>query len=141
MTLGEKIVELRKKEKLTQEKLALQIGISRQTLSNWESDITSPNIKEAKELAFLFKISLDDLLDNQLDIKCQNKNTILDRLIGKNCYIELLEEDYRIDDEKICKVLSIEGDFIKIEFEHEKKIVTKLVDLKLVSTIRTEAQE
>lgn len=141
MTLGEKIVELRKKEKLTQEKLALQIGISRQTLSNWESDITSPNIKEAKELAFLFKISLDDLLDNQLDIKCQNKNTILDRLIGKNCYIELLEEDYRIDDEKICKVLSIEGDFIKIEFEHEKKFVTKLVDLKLVSTIRREAQE
>lgn len=141
MTLGEKIVELRKKEKLTQEKLALQIGISRQTLSNWESDITSPNIKEAKELAFLFKISLDDLLDNQLDIKCQNKNTILDRLIGKNCYIELLEEDYRIDDEKICKVLSIEGDFIKIEFEHEKKFVTKLVDLKLVSTIRREEQE
>lgn len=140
MTLGEKMIELRKKEKMTQEKLASHLGISRQTLSNWESDITSPNIKEAKELASLFKISLDDLLDNQLDIKCQNSNSILNRLIGETCYIDLLEEDYRISSEDPCKVLSIEGNFIKIEFYYEKETVTKLVDLRLISAIRKEVQ-
>ena len=41
MTLGEKIIELRKKDNLTQEKLADKLGISRQTIVNWESDSTS----------------------------------------------------------------------------------------------------
>lgn len=44
MTLGEKIIELRKKKKLTQEQLAEKLGIIRQTLSNWENNTTSPDI-------------------------------------------------------------------------------------------------
>lgn len=134
MTLGEKLTTLRKKENLTQEKLAQQLGIARQTLSNWESDITAPNIVEAKKIAMIFKISLDDLLD--LDIHCRTSHSILKDLIGKSCYIELLEDDYKISDETLCKVLGIKGDFIKIEFQYEKEKMIKLVDLKLVSTIR-----
>lgn len=45
MTIGEKIVELRKKNNYTQEKLADNLKVSRQTISNWESDITSPDLK------------------------------------------------------------------------------------------------
>ena len=44
MTLGNKIVELRKKRNLTQEQLSEKLGITRQTLSNWEKDITNPDI-------------------------------------------------------------------------------------------------
>ncbi len=138
MTLGEKIIELRKKENMTQEALASKIGVTRQTLSSWESDITSPNIKDAKEIAYIFQISLDDLLENHLDINCQSSHSILKNLIGETCYIELLEDDYKMDDETLCKVLNIEGDFIKIEFQYGKESITKLVDLNLISTIRKE---
>jgi len=73
MTLGEKIVELRKKENLTQEKLAEKLGISRQTLSNWESDSTTPDIRQAKEISRIFKVSLDDLLSNEIAIECKKR--------------------------------------------------------------------
>ena len=43
-----------------------------------------------------------------------------------------------MDDETLCKVLNIEGDFIKIEFQYGKESITKLVDLNLISTIRKE---
>ena len=47
MAIGKKIVSLRKKYNFTQEKLAERIGVSRQTLSSWESDITSPDLQQA----------------------------------------------------------------------------------------------
>ena len=40
MTLGEKLQKLRKARRLTQEELATQIGVSRQSLSKWESDVS-----------------------------------------------------------------------------------------------------
>lgn len=58
MNLGDKIIELRKNKKLTQEQLSEKLGITRQTLSNWEKNITSPDIEQAKniELITSFKI-------------------------------------------------------------------------------------
>lgn len=138
MTIGNKITELRKKENMTIEKLSRKIGISRQTLSNWESDITSPNLKEAKEIASIFQVSLDDLVNHSVDINCKKNNSILNRLIGKECYIEILEEDYRLEDDTLCKVIDVSPRFLKIEFLYGKETITKLIDLELVSTIRME---
>ena len=61
MELGNKILELRKQEKLSQEQLAEIIGVTRQTISNWELEESSPDLKQAKELSRFFNISLDDL--------------------------------------------------------------------------------
>lgn len=72
MSIGEKIISLRKKYNLTQEKLAEKIGISRQTLSNWESNITSPDLSQAKLLSKHLKISLDELANNNLYIACND---------------------------------------------------------------------
>lgn len=139
MTLGEKIIEFRKKNNLTQEKLADKIGISRQTLANWESDITSPDIKQAKILASIFEISLDELTNNQIEIKCSNNtNNILCNLINKDCYIDTLEEDFRLTGSTICKVLNVNNDFIKIEFRYGKDTIIKMIDLNLVASIRIE---
>ena len=62
MTTGQKIYELRKEANLTQEELAEKLGVTRQAVSRWESDITFPETKQIMELCRLFHISSDELL-------------------------------------------------------------------------------
>lgn len=66
MELGNKILTLRKKNNITQEELAEQLNVTRQTISKWELGETSPDIKQAKELSKIFKVSLDELVDNDI---------------------------------------------------------------------------
>ncbi len=136
MNLGEKIIELRKKENLTQEKLAEKIGISRQTLFNWENNSTSPDINQAKKISEIFKISLDDLLDIKTELKCSDNNSILSDLIGQECYLDSDTEDYRLCFNTLCKIVDISNEFIKIEFKYNKKTITKLIDMSLISSIK-----
>ena len=136
MTLGEKIIELRKKEKLTQEKLSDKLGISRQTLSNWESGNTCPDIEQAKAIAKLFKISLDDLTDNQLDVELKQDNNVLVNLINKECYLDVDSNDYYLNYTTKCKIIDVNNGFIKVEYQKGKKTVTKLIDLTLISSFK-----
>ena len=62
MNIGEKIIELRKKDNLTQEKLAEKIGVSRQTLSNWENNNIQPSIDMLIRLSNYFSVSTDYML-------------------------------------------------------------------------------
>lgn len=82
MNLGEKIVSLRKNNGLTQEEMAVKLGVTRQTISNWELNETSPDIKQAKEVSKLFNISLDELLDNNVQNLLINKVNNTERLAG-----------------------------------------------------------
>ena len=63
MSLGDRIHELRKKHNLSQEQLADEVGVARQTISKWELGETAPDIKQTKALAQIFKISLDELIN------------------------------------------------------------------------------
>ena len=47
MTLGEKIYKLRTKRSMTQEQLAEKIGVSRQSVSKWETDSAIPDIEKS----------------------------------------------------------------------------------------------
>lgn len=76
MSIGEKISKLRKEKKLSQESLANMLNCSRQTISNWELDETSPSLKEAKELSKIFEVSLDDLVGNSLDLTTKKLNNV-----------------------------------------------------------------
>ena len=66
MSLGNKIFELRKKTGLSQEDLGEKIGVTRQTISNWELGETSPNPEQLKLLSKSLNVSIDDLLDNDV---------------------------------------------------------------------------
>ena len=66
MGLGNKILNLRKKLNLSQEQLAEQLDVTRQTISKWELEETTPDIKQAKKLSEIFKVSLDELLDTDI---------------------------------------------------------------------------
>ncbi len=65
MNIGEKIIELRKSRNISQEKLSEMVGVTRQTLSNWESNITSPDLKQTKKISEIFNVSLDELTGNK----------------------------------------------------------------------------
>ena len=55
MTLGEKIYKLRTKRSMTQEQLAEKIGVSRQSVSKWETDSAIPDIEKLKLLAEFYR--------------------------------------------------------------------------------------
>lgn len=69
MNLGNNLFHARKKCGLSQEEVAEKLGVSRQTISKWETDETVPDIRQSKRMAVLYNISLDDLIDFEIDIK------------------------------------------------------------------------
>lgn len=73
MDLGNRIANLRKKNNLSQEELADKIGVTRQTISKWELNNTTPDIMQAKKISEVFSISLDELTDNNMDNILINK--------------------------------------------------------------------
>lgn len=69
MSLGNHLFQARKKKGLSQEEVAEKLGISRQTVSKWETDETLPDIRQSKRLAVLYGVSLDELVVFDIDIK------------------------------------------------------------------------
>ena len=69
MTLGEKIARQRKELNYTQEQLADILGVSRQSISKWESDIAYPETDKLIELGKLFDCSMDYLLKEEVTEK------------------------------------------------------------------------
>lgn len=82
MELGNKILTLRKKNNITQEELAEQLNVTRQTISKWELGETSPDIKQAKELSQIFKVSLDELVDNDIKDLLVERVSNTEKLVG-----------------------------------------------------------
>lgn len=73
MTFSEKLQLLRKQNNLSQEQLALKLGVSRQAISKWENDNTLPDINNIIKIAQLFNVSYDYLLnDYETDTKKEN---------------------------------------------------------------------
>ena len=84
--LGEKIISERKKCKLSQEELSEKLGITRQTISNWELNETSPDLKQASKLCDIFNISLDELAGKENAIltkldKTENNSKLIIKLV------------------------------------------------------------
>lgn len=67
MNLTEKLIYLRKKQGLTQVELAEKLDVSRQAVSKWESDMTVPSIDNLKILGKLYGVSMDYLLNDELE--------------------------------------------------------------------------
>ena len=82
MTLGQKIFELRKKNNLSQEQLWEKIDVTRQTISNWELDETSPNPDQLKKLSKVLNVSIDELLDNDIKNIVEEKISNTEKLAG-----------------------------------------------------------
>lgn len=69
MKLGNNLFQARKKVGLSQEMVAEKLGVSRQTISKWETDETLPDIYQSKRLAKLYNLTLDELIEFDVDLK------------------------------------------------------------------------
>ena len=67
MTLHEKIYELRKKNGLSQEALAESLGVSRQSVSKWETGEATPEVSKLLSLSKLFGVTTDYLLNDEME--------------------------------------------------------------------------
>ena len=65
MTFGEKLTRLRRREGLSQEALAEQLGVSRQAVSRWEQGTALPDAAKLLPCARLFSVSVEWLLDEE----------------------------------------------------------------------------
>ena len=90
MELGNLILKYRKQKNLSQEDLAKEIGVTRQTISKWELNETSPDLKQAAKLAELFEISFDELILKQNNKLKKNKTNLKFKKIALICYFILL---------------------------------------------------
>ena len=66
LLIGNRIKELRKERRMTQEELAELVGISFQAISKWETGIALPDITLIPKLARIFGVTTDDLFDYNL---------------------------------------------------------------------------
>ena len=82
MEIGSKIRTARNAAGFTQEKAAEELGVTRQTISNWENNKSYPDIISVVKMSDLYSISLDSLLKEDKDMK--------------STYLEHLEESTNV---------------------------------------------
>ena len=83
MTIGEKITKLRMAKGMSQEELADELRISRQSVSKWEMDQAIPQIDKVLVLCEFFGVSADELLRDKISInfgseRTKNKSRVTD---------------------------------------------------------------
>ena len=72
MKFNEKICLLRRKRGWSQEELANEVEVSRQSVYKWESGENVPDIEKIKKLAKIFNVSLDSLLIDENELDCDS---------------------------------------------------------------------
>ena len=102
MTLGEKIAKQRKDLNYTQEQLADILGVSRQSISKWESDIAYPETEKLIELGKIFDCSMDYLLKEDIVEKGETQTSIFSEISKKAITPENKEKS-----KKILKIVGI----------------------------------
>ena len=90
MEFAEKLIALRKSRELTQEQLAEQLNVSRQSISKWESGQVIPEVEKIVELSKAFDVTVDYLLKpseiDELSVKTeileQQQKQMLPRILS-----------------------------------------------------------
>lgn len=140
--LGAKLMKLRRKHGMSQQDVAAALSVSRQTISNWESDASAPDISKAKELAALYRISLSDLVDVEIDVASTKSDIydegghrevdlhVLKSIKGKKCQVVLSPGFWISGSPKCVDVLEVSTDWLRVAYDRMfKGRVTELVDM------------
>ena len=109
MSLGTNIQYLRKINKLTQEQFAEKMGVTRQTVSRWESDEVTPELNKLVELCSTFSCKLDELVRENMSSKDEIYSEVEIRKIPAFKMARYVMNNFK---EKLC-------DDIVCCFEHE----------------------
>lgn len=91
MNLSKQIKKYRDRDGLSQEKLAEKIYVSRQTISNWETGRSYPDIHNLLLLSVLFNVSLDELVKGDVEaMKESIKNNEITKISGIMSWIMII---------------------------------------------------
>lgn len=82
MKFNEKLIELRKREGLSQEELGYKLNVTRQTVSKWELGQTTPEMDKLVAMSKIFNISVDELI-NEPEVTSNQNTVIEDQPVGK----------------------------------------------------------
>ena len=145
MSIGEKIVDARKENNLTQEQLAELMGVTRQSISRWEQNLAYPEVEKILRLSDILNVSCDYLLKENETRKSgtsvvQEKQSVVTRLlkgmVGKKVKIDLFDGDVDFDYfDTVCEVLELDGDFMKVSCEKHKTVEVHLIDTAKIASL------
>jgi len=145
MSIGEKIVEARKANNLTQEQLAELMGVTRQSISRWEQNVAYPEVEKILRLSDILNVSCDYLLKENETRKSitsdeKEKQSVVTRLlrgmVGKKVKIDLLDGDMDVDFfDTACEILELDGDFMKVSCEKNKAVEVHLIDTAQIASL------
>lgn len=150
--LEEKLAQLRRKQGLSQQDVARALGVTRQTISNWECGQGAPAIDKAKELAALYSISLEDLVSDNVAIMAaprveeSSASRVLQSLVGKTCRLypasseALINHMNEFGDNRKFKILSVNSEWLRVEYAISKGLfksepAVSLIDTELIGSI------
>ena len=86
--------ELRNKSGLTQNEIANKLGVSGQTILNWENGIYEPKINQLIQLADLFNVSVDYLIERKSNRNIDDICKELEK-ISKEDFIEFIRNELK----------------------------------------------
>lgn len=109
---GDRIAQLRDKNALTQEDLANKLGISRASLSHYETSRREPDYNTIDKIASFFKVSIDYLLG-----RTDNMDQILDQDVRE--FADSLE----LSDDKILEKFALTVDGNKLTPEEARRFI------------------
>lgn len=99
-TIGKQLKALRKSQRMTQQDVADKVGITRATLSNYEIDRRTPDLKTLRKLADCFGVGLDYFgiapADEVLDLLARAKDVFENDRISDERKNELFDELMRL---------------------------------------------
>lgn len=142
-TLPEKLRTLRRKQGLSQQDVAERLGITRQTVSNWEAGQGSPALDRAMQLATLYRVSLDELASTEVGVRpatpvaspddAPRDLHVLQMAAGRTCKLGFSDTDLslRIPSERPVHVTGVDADWLRVEYEvgRAKPPVRELIDV------------
>lgn len=82
MNMADRIQYLRKQKSFSQEELADKVGVSRQAVSKWESEQSSPDLEKIIIMSELFEVTTDYILKGIEPVAMTNKKTISSLYLG-----------------------------------------------------------
>lgn len=144
MKFDEKVFQLRKESRLSQEEVAERMNVSRQTISNWENGSAQPTLSKAVDLADLFEVSLDELVGKTVR-NIEKTSPILSALVGQIVTIYLNPEtDAWISVSKTelkhCDVIEVTPSNLKVIMTEKNQRVERLFFLKDIIALKKEGE-
>ncbi len=106
MKLNENIMALRRAKGITQEELAMALGVSNQAVSKWESAQSCPDISLLSTLADYFEVSIDELMGHNTAIKRDETKDDTKETLKEKALI-LLEQNGKLSTSLLQRHLSI----------------------------------